>query len=151
MRLAFCLINYFPFGGLQRSFVQIAEECQARGHSVRVFTPAWQGAVPDGLEVEEVKLQGLTNHRRRFSLATILADRVSRQPYDGVVGFSKMPGLDIYYGGDSCFAEFVHRRHPLYRLTSRCRAYLALESSVFDSRGQTHALLLSNREISLYR
>ena len=151
MRLAFCLIKYFPFGGLQRSFVQIAEECLARGHGVRVFTPAWQGDVPDGLEVEEVRPRGLTNHRRRISLAQILADRVRQQPYDGVVGFSKMPGLDIYYGGDSCFAEFVRQRHPLYRLTGRCRSYLALEASVFEPRRQTHALLLADREISLYR
>ena len=151
MHLAFCLIKYFPYGGLQRSFLQIAQECLARGHGVRVFTPAWQGEGPDGLEIEEVKLRGWTNHRRRFSLAKILADRVGQQPYDGVVGFSKMPGLDIYYGGDSCFAAFVHQRHPLYRLTRRCRAYLALESAVFEPHGQTHALLLSEREISLYR
>ena len=51
MRLAFCLIKYFPHGGLQRSCLQIAEECLRRGHRVRMFTLAWDGAVPDGLEV----------------------------------------------------------------------------------------------------
>ncbi len=151
MRLAFCLIKYFPYGGIQRSFLQIARECLARGHAVRVFTSAWQGEVPPDLEVEEIRLRGVTNHRRRLALADALARRVARQSYDGVVGFSKMPGLDIYYGGDSCFADFVGRRHPLYRLTGRCRIYLALEKAVFADRSRTHALLLSSREIDLYQ
>ena len=151
MRLAFCLIKYFPFGGLQRSFLQIAQECLARGHAVHLLTSAWQGAVPAGLEVEEVPLRGFTNHGRRRSLAEALERRVAQRAYDGVIGFSKMPGLDVYYGGDSCFAEFVQGRHPLYRLTGRCRTYLALEEAVFSPRGRTHALLLTTREIECYR
>ncbi len=151
MRLALCLIKYFPYGGLQRSFLQIAQECLARGHAVQVFTSAWQGAVPEGLEVEEVPLRGFTNHRRRRSLAEALGRRVAQRGYDGVVGFSKMPGLDVYYGGDSCFAEFVRRRHPLYRLTGRCKTYMALEAAVFAPHSQTHALLLTTREIELYQ
>ena len=151
MRLAFCLIKYFPYGGLQRSFLQIARECLARGHAATVFTSAWQGAVPAGLEVETVPLRGFTNHGRRRSLAEILGRRVAPRTYDGVVGFSKMPGLDIYYGGDACFAEFARDRHPLYRLTGRCRTYLALEKAVFAPPSRTHALLLSTREIECYR
>ena len=151
MRLAFCLIKYFPHGGLQRSCLQIAEECLRRGHGVRIFTLAWDGATPDGLEVEVLKVSGLTNHRRRVALGAALARHVARQPYEGVVGFSKMPGLDIYYGGDSCFAEFAHRRHPLYRLTGRCRTYLALEAAVFQPHARTHVLLLSAQEAGYYR
>ncbi len=151
MRLAFCLIKYFPHGGLQRSCLQIAEECLRRGHGVRIFTLAWDGAVPDGLEVEVLKVSGLTNHRRRVALGAALTRHVARQAYDGVVGFSKMPGLDIYYGGDSCFAEFARRRHPLYRLTGRCRTYLALEAAVFQPHARTHVLLLSAQEAGYYR
>ncbi len=151
MRLAFCLIKYFPHGGLQRSCLQIAAECRRRGHGVHLFTPSWNGAVPDGLAVQVLKVHGLTNHRRRVALGTALARHVARQSYDGVIGFSKMPGLDIYYGGDSCFAEFARRRHPLYRLTGRCRTYLALEAAVFQPHARTHALLLSAREADHYR
>ena len=151
MRLAFCLIKYFPHGGLQRSCLQIAEECLRRGHGVRIFTLAWDGAVPDGLEVEMLKVRGLTNHRRRVALGAALARHVARQSYDGVVGFSKMPGLDVYYGGDSCFAELARQRHALYRLTGRCRTYLALEAAVFQPHARTHALLLSSQEADHYR
>lgn len=151
MRLAFGLIKYFPYGGMQRSFLQIVRECRARGHEVQVFTAGWEGAIPDGIQVEVLPVRGFTNHQRRVSLADGLARRVARQSYDGVVGFSKMPDLDIYYGGDACFAEFVQQRNPLYRLTGRCRTYLALEAAVFQSRARTHALLLSAREVDLYR
>ncbi len=151
MHLAFGVIKYFPFGGLQRSCLQIARECLRRGHAVDLFTSHWQGEIPDGLRVEVVKLKGLTNHRRRYSLAEELAGRVARGRYDGVVGFSKMPGLDIYYGGDACFAELARQRHPLYRLSGRCRGYLALEAAVFAPQAGTHILLISERERDLYR
>ena len=36
MIVAFCLYKYFPFGGLQRDFMRIAQTVAARGHHVRV-------------------------------------------------------------------------------------------------------------------
>ena len=47
MRLAFILYKYFPYGGLQRDFMRIALECQQRGHGIRVYTPIWEGEVPE--------------------------------------------------------------------------------------------------------
>lgn len=38
MIVAFCLYKYFPFGGLQRDFMRIAQTVAARGHHVRVYT-----------------------------------------------------------------------------------------------------------------
>ena len=35
MQLAFCLYKFFPFGGMQRDFLRIAQACQARGHAIR--------------------------------------------------------------------------------------------------------------------
>ena len=32
MIVAFCLYKYFPFGGLQRDFMRIAQTVAARGH-----------------------------------------------------------------------------------------------------------------------
>ena len=151
MRLAFCLIKYFPYGGMQRSFFQIAQECLTRGHAVEVFTTSWEGEIPDGLRVEVLRVRGWTNHGRRRSLALSVARRAKQETFDGIVGFSKMPGLDIYYGGDACFAEFVRHRHPLYRMTGRCQTYLALEEAVFSPEARSHALLISSAEIELYR
>ncbi len=43
MRVAFCLYKYFPFGGLQRDFMRIAQTVAARGYQVRVYTQSWEG------------------------------------------------------------------------------------------------------------
>ncbi|MCD3114053.1 glycosyltransferase family 1 protein, partial [Salmonella enterica subsp. enterica serovar Enteritidis] len=47
MRVAFCLYKYFPFGGLQRDFMRIAQTVAARGHQVRVYTQSWEGESPE--------------------------------------------------------------------------------------------------------
>ena len=41
MKIAICLYKYFPFGGLQRDFLRIAEVLVKRGHEVRVYTREW--------------------------------------------------------------------------------------------------------------
>lgn len=45
--LLFCLFKYFPYGGLQRRFIQIATACQARGAVIHVLTFEWEGAIRD--------------------------------------------------------------------------------------------------------
>lgn len=39
MIVAFCLYKYFPFGGLQRDFMRIAQTVAARGHHVPGLYP----------------------------------------------------------------------------------------------------------------
>ena len=67
--LAFVLFKYFPYGGLQRDFLRIAEVCHRRGHSIRVYTLGWDGPVPDWVDLSEVPVTGLTNpaRYRRFA------------------------------------------------------------------------------------
>ena len=151
MKFAFTLIKYFPFGGLQRDFMRIAEVCLARGHQVDVFTPYWQGEVPSGLNVTVLKLRALSNHQRRFALSREVHRRTRHGQYDAVVGFSKMPGLDIYYAGDSCFAERVEAKPFWYTYTGRCRSYLALEQAVFSSQAPTQIMLLTEKDIETYQ
>ena len=45
MKLALCLFKYFPYGGLQRNFLAIAQELIARGHELTVYTGSWGGNV----------------------------------------------------------------------------------------------------------
>ena len=151
MKFAFTLIKYFPFGGLQRDFLRIAEACLSRGHRVDVFTPFWQGAVPSGLNVEVLTLRAFSNHRRRAALAREVQRRSRGGGYDAVVGFSKMPGLDVYYAADSCFAERVEQKPFWYAYTGRCRAYLALERAVFTPAAGTRVLLLTEKDRSIYQ
>lgn len=147
MRLAFAVFKYFRFGGMQRNMLAIANACVERGHQVTIFTGSWQGEHPNGIQVEELAVSGLSNHRRNASFAASLAGQLLLKPVDLVIGFNRMPGLDIYYAGDSCFAAKAFQdRSFLYRLTSRCRLSLAFESAVFGRQQNTDILLVSNAE-----
>lgn len=150
MKFAFCIFKYFPFGGQQKNFLQIAKTCMSRGHEVDVFTTSWQGETPDGFRVSLISIKGFTHHRQREFLAQKLNEITSTNNYDTIVGFNKMPGLDVYYAADTCFAEKAHKRSFLYRLTGRCRSYLRLEREVFDELSKTHILLLSEQQKTFF-
>ena len=150
MKFAFCLFKYFPFGGLQRDCRRIAQACVLRGHQVDVYAISWQGDKPDGLTISIVPVRGLTNHRRYESFAERLSQRLAGKHYDAVVGFNKMPGLDVYFAADPCFAAKAHSRSVWYRLTGRCRSFLRLEAAVFDKESKTEILLISEQEKSVF-
>jgi UDP-glucose:(heptosyl)LPS alpha-1,3-glucosyltransferase len=147
MRLAFCLFKYFPYGGLQRDFLRIARACLARGHRVEVYTLQWIAEVPQDLVIHILKTQGLQNHKRRENFVKQLQAALKLEKYDLIVGFNKMPGLDVYYAADTCYQAKARKQHGfLYRLTRRYRATLAFEQAVFDARAQTKILLIAPRE-----
>lgn len=147
MKLAFCLFNYFPHGGLQRDFVRIARECQRRGASVRVYTLSWEGPVPDGFDVRIAPVRALSNHRRVDRFFRWLEKELRAFPDIGIVGFNKMPGLDLYYAADPCFKEkSLTRRGALYRLGPRYRLYAAFEEAVFGRHSRTEILMISKAQ-----
>lgn len=151
MRLAFVLFKYFPFGGLQRDFLRIALACQARGHAVRVYTLSWQGAVPAGFEVVTVPVRALTNPRRDEKFVAWVRADLAARPVDRVVGFNKMPGLDVYYCADPCYEDKARTlRGPLYRLSGRYRHFAAYERAVFDPAGHTEILMISAQQQPLF-
>jgi len=150
MQFAFCLFKYFPFGGLQRGFLRIAEICLERGHQVDVYTGSWQGEIPEGLQVSMLPVRRLTNHRRYESFAKKLSKCLAARHYDSVVGFNKMPGLDVYFASDTCFAAKASTRSFWYRLTGRCRSFLRLERAVFDKESKTEILLISEQQKALF-
>jgi UDP-glucose:(heptosyl)LPS alpha-1,3-glucosyltransferase len=76
--------------------------------------------------------------------------RTALSSYDAVVGFNKMPGLDLYFASDPCFAARAAARSPWYRLTRRCRIYLSFERAVFHQGSTTEILLLSEPEKILF-
>ena len=133
--LVFILYKYFPFGGLQRDFVRIAQACQeTSGCKIVVLTMSWEGERPEGWQIEvapQAAVRALTQVGRykKFTrwvqgwIATAAAQTrdddlavvASRKPslraadrprgHPLVIGFNKMPGLDFYYAADPCFAE----------------------------------------------
>lgn len=148
LRLAFVLYHYFPHGGLQRDFLRIAGEARQRGHAISVFTTAWQGERPVGLDIRLVQRHGWANHRRLHNFAgDVQAALRADGKWDAVVGFNKLPGLDLYYAADPCYVDAINRHRPaIYRLSWRYRSYAALERNVFAPQSRTRILLIAEPE-----
>lgn len=151
MQLAFVLYKYFPFGGLQRDFMRIALECQRRGHAIRVYTPIWQGEVPPGFDVRIVPARALFNHHRNEKLTAWMQADLARDPVDRLVGFNKMPGLDVYYAADGCFEDKAQTlRNPLYRYFGRYKHFADYERAVFSPESKTQILMISEVQQPLF-
>jgi len=150
MKFAFCLFVYFPYGGLQRDFLRIANICLGRGHSVDVYTWEWQGEMPDALNISILPARGLSNHRQREAFVQRLGECLAERQYDTVVGFNKMPFLDVYFAADTCYVEGALKRSIFYRMTPRYRSNLRLEKAVYDRQSKTEILAISNYEKALF-
>ncbi|MFP4048045.1 MAG: glycosyltransferase family 4 protein [Bacteroidales bacterium] len=150
MRFAFYLFKYFPYGGLQRGFLHLAQECLSRGHQVEVYTGSWSGNRPDHLKITCIQLKGITNHSRYVYFAQQVEQFALSRQYDAIVGFNKMPGLDVYFASDVCYASLAKERSFLYRLTPRCRTLLSLEKAVFDPQSSTQIISISDQEMKRY-
>lgn len=143
MKLAFAIFRYFPYGGLQRDMLAIARAAVECGHQVSVFCGEWQGEKMSGIDVIEIKNPGFFNVAGVKNFVTAFQQRFQRDQFDLLVGFNKMPGLDVYFAGDSCFAQKAYReRNWLYRLAPRTRLYLAYERTVFAESSTTQILSL---------
>lgn len=152
MKLALCLFKYYPFGGLEQSFLNIAKEALRQGHEVHVFTRQWTGECPDGIKLHLIKSRGLTNHARCWNFARELKARLVNETFDLVVGFNRMPGLDLYYCADVCFERQASRKHTgLYKLTLRYRLFSRMERAVFAQESKTHIMFISRQAKEEYQ
>lgn len=151
MNVALVLLRYFPYGGLQRDMLRTGERARAGGHQLRILTSRWEGPRPEGMEVQLLPVRGRSNHGRAASFAAQLGDALRAAPADLVVGFDKLPHLDLYFAADPCFRARAHaRRSALYRWTPRYRTFARLEAEVFDRGAATRILLIDPRQQSVY-
>lgn len=149
MKLAFCLFKYFPFGGLQRDFISIAKECLQRGHTVDVFVRQWEGELDPALPTKIIASKGWQNHTRNKNFVVQLQQHLAQEKYDLVIGFNKMPGLDVYFAADTCWQAKANVQHGAwYRLLPRYRHLIAYENAVFGSAEKTEILLISKAQQS---
>ena len=147
MRLAFVVSLWFPFGGMQRTLLRIARECVARGYQVDVFTGEWRGERPTDIGVVELDTRAVSNHASNDRLAAAFAAAVAGADYDCLVGFTKIPGLDVYYAADPCYAARAAESKPFYyRWGSRYRAFMRQERAVFGRGRDTELMLIAHQE-----
>jgi len=147
MKLAFCLFQYFPFGGLQRDFFHIATACRDQGHEIHVFTMKWEGEIPPDFSLSLISAGGFTNHTRCRNFSNKVCACLKKGRFDLAVGFNKMRCLDVYYAADPCYkAGMEERKSVLYRTSPRYRTYAELEKAVFERSSHTHILLIALQE-----
>jgi UDP-glucose:(heptosyl)LPS alpha-1,3-glucosyltransferase len=150
MKLAFALFKYFPYGGLQRDCLKIAEECVRRGHSVDIFTLQAEGEIPAEMNLLLLPQRAFQNYRRYELFADEVVQQVHNGGYSALIGFNKMPCLDLYYAADPCFAAKVRTRSFFYRWSRRTRSFLKSEAAVFGADSRTHSLLISPAERTVF-
>jgi UDP-glucose:(heptosyl)LPS alpha-1,3-glucosyltransferase len=153
MKLAVCLFKYFPFGGLARDFMRIMQSCIRAGDHVDVYVIEWQGELPSDLNVHIVPVSGMSNHARLQSFLDQVKPQLEREKYDLVVGFNKMPQLDLYYAADPCYIDRArsHALHSLLKFTPRVRFYSDCESAVFGPDSDTVSLMISDVQKALFK
>ncbi|KAB7627323.1 glycosyltransferase family 4 protein [Alkalilimnicola sp. S0819] len=152
LKLAFAVSLFFEFGGMQRSMLRILRACRDAGAEVHVYTGGWRAPREPGIHVHELDTRAPTNHASNALLARKLAEAVAAAgDFDAVVGFTKLPGLDVYYAGDPCFAERLSGRIRLLRWLPRYRASLAFERAVFAAGEDTDILLIAHDQAEIFR
>jgi UDP-glucose:(heptosyl)LPS alpha-1,3-glucosyltransferase len=104
------------------------------------------------MDVIEVPVSAVTNHTRYKRFARWVAADLKWLPAACVVGFNKMPGLDVYYAADSCYEEKAQQlRAPLYRYTPRYRLFSRFERAVFDPQENTLVLLITQAQKTTFQ
>ncbi len=152
MKFAFILYKYFPFGGLQRDFIRIAKTCREMGHDIVVYTLSWEGDIPEDFDVHTHKPLAITAPARNRRFQRWVQQQLQASPVDIVIGFNKMPGLNIYYAADTCFEHKArHLRKSWYKYTPRYRHFSTDEEAVFGRQSQTISLLISANEKTLFQ
>lgn len=144
--VAFALFRYFPYGGLQRDFLRVAELCVQAGHSVEVLTTDWDGPRPEWLKVTIEKVVPRSNHgamaafgKRALAFKKAVGARV-------LVVFNRLPGGDLYFAADDCFAMRVMEKNAFTRLLPRYRTYLRLEQQLFGPGSHARILFLNSSQ-----
>jgi UDP-glucose:(heptosyl)LPS alpha-1,3-glucosyltransferase len=147
MRFSFLIYNYFPYGGQQRDFLRISREVIARGHEVDVYTMSWIGDIPEGMNVVMVPRKGFSRLGWYRNFTKWIQANLAKRPKPVIIGFNKMPGLDIYFAADPCFLmKATTQRGGYYKYTSRYRHFRDYELSVFDSSSKTQVLTLTPQQ-----
>lgn len=151
MRIALLIYKYFPYGGLQRDFLRFAQQLRERGHTCRVYALSWEGEALRGVDLRIVPVRALRNHRRNILYQRWVQNDLVRDPVDGVVGFNRMPGLDVYFAGDPCYLDIaLTERSALYRRGARFAHFTQWERAVFAPPSQTQVLMISESEQSKF-
>ncbi|MEN8128098.1 MAG: glycosyltransferase family 4 protein [Planctomycetota bacterium] len=151
-KLAFVIERYFEFGGLQRNMRRLALACAGQGHAVTVFTGRWEGPDEPSINIEIINFKAFSNHGTIRKMQRFVRALRCKDKFDCLVGFNRVGGLDVYYGGDVCLkAKLLEHGQMWRRFLPRYRTYLQLEEAVFGPASDTELMLISPGEAERFR
>lgn len=105
-------------------------------------------SAPASVSVICLRRRGFTNHGRLSAFADDMLE-ATENLFDVVVGFQRMPGLDVLFCGDWCFAD--HNRQWWKLFSPRARRLTSLERACFGRGRKTQLLLLARPQAEAYR
>ncbi len=147
-KLAFIIEQYFEFGGLQRDMRRFALACAKESHDVTVFTSRWEGSREPLITIELMDFRMPSNHRTIKKIEDFVYNLRRDKKFDCIIGFNRVGGLDVYFGGDICLKAKLQKRHQMWRrFLPRYRTYLGLEEAVFGQASNTDIMLISPMEL----
>lgn len=151
VKIAFIVYDYYPFGGLQDDCLKTAIKIAGRGHETHIFTRTWKGDQPSTLKIELLGKHGWTNTSRNESFFKQLEIKLRAGRFDGIVAFNRVPGADIYFAADPCYAARMYGCSFSKKIQPRHRYYLALEKRVFARTDAPETLVLTEKEIDAFQ
>ncbi len=115
------------------------------GHTVDIYTMKWQGDTPGaGISTHLLPGRGLLNHKRYEDFFSQAQAEIAKTKFDLIVGFNRLPGLDVYFAADPCFEERARKeRGFFYRLLGRYKSFAACERAVFEAQGKCEIMTLT--------
>ena len=151
MRFAFASFKYFPYGGLEKDMLRMAECAALRGHEVTILTGKWESPdYPDtpGLSVKIIPVSGSSNHARAKSFCRNILPVLKEEKFDCVTAFNRIPGCDFYFAADNCYAVEMPKKHSnlILKLLPRYRTYLALEKGVAGAESKTTIFYITHHQ-----
>jgi UDP-glucose:(heptosyl)LPS alpha-1,3-glucosyltransferase len=131
--------------------MRIANECFARGHSIHVYVMSWRGEGAPDFDVHILDAKGLSNHAKVGHFHQQLSVELKQEKYDCVVGFNKMPMLDVYFAADTCYVERFEKASFWKKLNPRYRFYSGAEAAVFGDESETICMMISDIQVEQFR
>lgn len=152
MKLAVCLYKYFAYGGLARDFRRILELRRDAGDQIDVYCIEWNDVEIPGFNRIEIDVSGLSNHARMRDFYHQVKPKLEAGNYDLVIGFNKMPGLDLYYAADPCYLAKAEQdwHYPITRFFGRVQFYSDWERAVFGPQSHTVSMMISSVQRRLF-
>ena len=152
MKFGIFLQHYFPYGGLQRDAVRLAEAAKLAGDHPLLIVSTWDGPKPEGIEVIELNSGGQANHAKAKNFAGACRATYAEHSLDSAICFSRVPGTPYHFCGDPCYKErFVREKHALNKFLPRYKYLLEVENALFGSKSSTHVFYLAASEIPAYQ